>query len=390
LPLLIKNFIQNNKNKRRNEIDFRNMGTDNYCNQIISIKKDLKDDEQWNLNRLAILIRPPNDAFIKEYLKYSTKDWDQFIERLSEHGLFDKETAWFNDQVSQKCFENQISENRKKEFHKDVSNIYKQMINKRQENKQDYELFFVEQIYAYHLHKSGNYYDSFIENKKIAKDAVKKGYLDVAERCYSYCIEAASEELSNPQKEKMCIKEDDKIDCYFNLVKDVYQTNGRYNDAKDIIQNFIKPHYEKKQRNLYEEKIELLRVNGNIDHYLRNYADAIDKYKTSSKISEEIGNRQLKAKALNNIGFTYFETGNYRMSMQYFEESLNIAEEIGNEQLKDNSVANVKDTVDVDMEEVQRLKSTVFINIGEVHLAQGEYKKAMDDFKEFDNNRKKG
>jgi tetratricopeptide (TPR) repeat protein len=59
------------------------------------------------------------------------------------------------------------------------------------------------------------------------------------------------------------------------------------------------------------------------------YDQAIEYYKKSLKIREEIGDRKGEGVTLNNIGMIYYARGKYDQAIEYYQKSLTILAEIG-------------------------------------------------------------
>jgi tetratricopeptide (TPR) repeat protein len=59
------------------------------------------------------------------------------------------------------------------------------------------------------------------------------------------------------------------------------------------------------------------------------YDQAIEYYKRSLKIREEVGDRKGEGVTLNNIGGVYDAWGKYDQAIEYYKKSLKILEEIG-------------------------------------------------------------
>ena len=87
-----------------------------------------------------------------------------------------------------------------------------------------------------------------------------------------------------------------------------------------------------------------------------DYAQGIDYYTRSLKISEELGDKKGIANSLNNIGGIYYELGDYAKAVDYQIRSLKIQEEIGNKKGIGSSLSN----------------------IGLIYHYQGYYPKAID------------
>ncbi|MCK5169608.1 MAG: tetratricopeptide repeat protein, partial [Bacteroidales bacterium] len=100
---------------------------------------------------------------------------------------------------------------------------------------------------------------------------------------------------------------------------------------------------------------------GNIYAELSNYEDALEYYKKSLKIKEEIKDKKGIANTLNNIGELYSKLGNFSEALFYCSKSLEIAESL-----------NVKDII-IDNYE----------SFSETYSAMGNYKKAFEHYKQY-------
>ncbi|OFX89910.1 MAG: hypothetical protein A2W99_08925 [Bacteroidetes bacterium GWF2_33_16] len=63
-----------------------------------------------------------------------------------------------------------------------------------------------------------------------------------------------------------------------------------------------------------------------------DYSSALEYYKESLKIKEEIGDKQGISKTYNNIGLIYMKQGNYANAIEFFNHSLSISEESNNKE----------------------------------------------------------
>jgi tetratricopeptide (TPR) repeat protein len=68
---------------------------------------------------------------------------------------------------------------------------------------------------------------------------------------------------------------------------------------------------------------------GMVYHAWGKYDEAIEYYKKSLKITEEVGDRKGEGVSLNNIGMVYNAWGKYDQAIDYHKKSLKILEEIG-------------------------------------------------------------
>jgi CHAT domain-containing protein/Tfp pilus assembly protein PilF len=91
---------------------------------------------------------------------------------------------------------------------------------------------------------------------------------------------------------------------------------------------------------------------------LGHYDKAIEYYKKSLAIAEELVKKDQRAILLNNIGGVYYSWGKYDNAIEYFEKVLAITEELGH-----------KDKIAVSLN-----------NIGAVYLSWGKYDKSLEYF----------
>jgi adenylate cyclase len=89
---------------------------------------------------------------------------------------------------------------------------------------------------------------------------------------------------------------------------------------------------------------------------LGNYRHALECYQKSLAIFEEVGDKELIAGILNNIGNLYFDQNNYPLSLEYYQRSLAIIEELGDKKGIANSLNN----------------------IGSIHSSQGNHARTME------------
>jgi len=80
---------------------------------------------------------------------------------------------------------------------------------------------------------------------------------------------------------------------------------------------------------------------GDVNYISGNYIDAINNYKKSINIEQEIGSKTDISGKLNSIGISYFQAENFDEAIKYFQQSINIAEEIGNNAEKSMSLNNI-------------------------------------------------
>jgi tetratricopeptide (TPR) repeat protein/CHAT domain-containing protein len=97
---------------------------------------------------------------------------------------------------------------------------------------------------------------------------------------------------------------------------------------------------------------------GNVHRLQGNYSQALEQYQKSLKISEEISNKVEIARALNNIAIIHGSRGDYLEALEHFHKSLRIKEEI-------NDKPGIAGTLN---------------NIGLVHRSQGNYTEALEQY----------
>jgi CHAT domain-containing protein/tetratricopeptide (TPR) repeat protein len=101
-----------------------------------------------------------------------------------------------------------------------------------------------------------------------------------------------------------------------------------------------------------------LRQIGNVHYFQDDYAQALDYYQRSLKLSEEAGNKQDIAGGSMNIGTINALRGNYVQALDYFQKALKMAEELGNKQLI----------------------ASAFNSVGNIYKAQGAYAQALESY----------
>lgn len=95
---------------------------------------------------------------------------------------------------------------------------------------------------------------------------------------------------------------------------------------------------------------------GNCYFALDNYEEALRNYQFALLKANEIGNKTLSGKALNGIGSTFHERGDFASALGYFQKSIEL-----NEELEDKIVV-----------------AGYSINLGNVYAANGNYAKAYE------------
>ena len=126
------------------------------------------------------------------------------------------------------------------------------------------------------------------------------------------------------------------------------------------------------------------------------YPTALDYYAQDLKIEEQIGNQKGIAKSFNNIGIIYYKQGDYPKALNYYNKSLKIKEEIGDQKGAAASLNNIGiiyfkqgdylEALDCYTQSI-KIKEQIgnqfgiapsLINIGNVYERQGDYSQALD------------
>ncbi|WP_417914482.1 tetratricopeptide repeat protein [Candidatus Electronema sp. JM] len=150
---------------------------------------------------------------------------------------------------------------------------------------------------------------------------------------------------------------------------------------------------EHPHRNAYRAK--LLNDAGGLHHVSGNMEDALELYRQSSTITQEIGNKEGEAATLNNISQIYHAQGDYDTALNYLEQSLAIRQEIADragEGMALNNISQIyKERGDYAsalkyLEQSLRIRQdigdkagegTTLHNIAGIHWAQGDYVTAL-------------
>ncbi len=109
---------------------------------------------------------------------------------------------------------------------------------------------------------------------------------------------------------------------------------------------------EHPKRNAYRAK--LLGEAGAMHYASGRLEDALDLYRQSLAIYQEIGNRKAEGRLLNNISQIYYARGDYAAALEYLEQSLDIHREVGN----------------------RAMEAVTSWNIGRAYQNQGDLRKA--------------
>lgn len=131
-----------------------------------------------------------------------------------------------------------------------------------------------------------------------------------------------------------------------------------------------------------------------------NYPGALENYKKSLSIFEELGDKRGIAASQNNIGIIYKNQGNYPRALEYYQKSLKIQEELGNKKGIApglNNIGNLyrrqenypraleyyKKSLKIQQELGDNMEiATVLTNIGLVESEVGNYARALAYFNE--------
>jgi CHAT domain-containing protein/tetratricopeptide (TPR) repeat protein len=137
---------------------------------------------------------------------------------------------------------------------------------------------------------------------------------------------------------------------------------------------------------------------GNVQRLQGNYSHALEQYQKSLKISEEISNKIGIAKALQNIGVVQCSRGDYIEALESFHKGLRIIEEIGDKlglTIVLNNIGfvqNAQGNITEGLEQYQKsLKiseeigdkpgiAVALSNIGTAYRAQGNYTEALEQY----------
>lgn len=115
-----------------------------------------------------------------------------FIDRLVERGIFEKVSKRFRHELIKKCFEDGLDTETMRRYHLWASQFYSKLKKKEQKNVySSSDQFETDISYGFHLYKTKNHKDSFVQNQMLARYAVKQGDLDLAERCNLRSIDDA-------------------------------------------------------------------------------------------------------------------------------------------------------------------------------------------------------
>ncbi|MEH6535650.1 MAG: adenylate/guanylate cyclase domain-containing protein [Psychroserpens sp.] len=152
-----------------------------------------------------------------------------------------------------------------------------------------------------------------------------------------------------------CLKAQTNLDSLYTLWQDQTQKDSIRTDAfKNYIWDgflFDKPDSAftlaeelvtfAKTEQYPNAKAEAYNIQG-VSFWLKaNYLKALDYYKRSLKIREEIGDKKGISASLYNIGNIYLRQGNYPQALDYHQRSLKIEEEIGNIEGVASSLGNI-------------------------------------------------
>ncbi|MEO0270781.1 MAG: tetratricopeptide repeat protein [candidate division WOR-3 bacterium] len=182
----------------------------------------------------------------------------------------------------------------------------------------------------------------------------------------------------------------------FNALGTIFWSKGEYDRAIE---------FYKKSLRIFEEIGDKLWIGvaynnlGNIYQNKGEYENAIEFYQRSLKICEEIGNTHGIGAAYNNLGGVYFYKGEYDRAIEFFQKFLRICEEIGDKHGIGYASNNLgvlytyKDEYDKAIEFYEkglkineeigekRAIGRISSNLGMVYFNKGEYDMAIKFYK---------
>lgn len=141
---------------------------------------------------------------------------------------------------------------------------------------------------------------------------------------------------------------------YLQFTKNKVSTTSNSSENK-----FFKQHYARALNNL-----------GFIESELGDLKKAVEHYKESLKIREEIGDKSGIASCLNNIGNSYEFRGDYETALDYYKKSIKLKEEVGNKEGIASSLNNI---------------ASIYQRIGKTDLALENFKKSLKIRREINN-----
>ena len=376
IPLILESWITTSKKLKYEEIN-RN----DHCQQILNLAKGLSDEDQIRLSKLSVTVYPIQDEFIaKNYLGWNSVDYfNPFNRRMIERGIFEQNSekvSWFRHELVKYCFENDLSISLKQKYHGILVNYFKKLIDNNKQSTIDNDLSYgnnyqIKIAYSYHLHNSGSYTDSFIQNKELANYAIKLGDLDLAERSFQRVLYAASQ-VDNISRSEL-------IECLESFTMDILKVGGRYDEALIKYLDIKNYYYDTNDQNgianafhnigvLYGNKREYPKAMTNLEESLKiyrkldaqqgiakalhsigntlimqgEYPKAMTNYEESLDIHRKFNDQEGIAKSLNNIGNTLNKKGEFAKAMTNYEESLDIVRKLGNQQFIDALVDKIR------------------------------------------------
>ncbi|MFX0051563.1 MAG: tetratricopeptide repeat protein [Candidatus Hermodarchaeota archaeon] len=167
-------------------------------------------------------------------------------------------------------------------------------------------------------------------------------------------------------------------------------------EGEELIDSIQKAHYG--IENVKEWIAHLYHITGSLNQLKGKLETALDYSQRSLAISEKIGNPDLLARSLNNIGLIHQYKGDLETALDYYSRSLALFEEIGNPQLIAVSLNNIgliywkKGELETALDYYQRSLPAFekignlqqiaisLVNIGQVYQYKGDLDTALDYF----------
>ena len=162
---------------------------------------------------------------------------------------------------------------------------------------------------AYHVHMAGDHEKSFTYNSGLAIYASNIGDLDIAERCYKRAI-ADAEYLGR-------IK--DKMDCLYDMIRNVYSVWARYEEALSNYQSLLK-YYD----SINDSRMQVSVSNSIalIHHIKGEYEQAMNLWNDNLKRAKEIGDQDSISFTLNNIAVILDDKAEYDQALKLYNRKL--------------------------------------------------------------------
>ena len=382
LPIVIEEWILNSPN-----LDYKEIDRENICSQILKLEGGLSKEILPKVYKLSIIGEALTEEDIAEYLNDDYDNVLTLIKELEKAKIFDMKTKWFRHELIQKCFEDYLSKDRKKKYHLEATQFYKNRlkilnISQNLESPIDSNNF----AYGYHLANSHIHFEeTYNVNHILAIRLSLTSNLDKAERFYARAMYAAKKlnrldlqmaVLSNLTARVYAVWGlSQKAFTSYRTLKKYYHGTGQFGKEGDILIEIGKL-YEKKDNyekalSFYLKSLNLFKILGDhegisfsLNQIGTYYAkmDKLDKalkyYKRSIKIKRKTGNSTGISNTLNNIGIIYERKLEFDKALKYFRKSLKIDRKEGDEQGRAETLSN----------------------IGVVYAKQHQYSKALKRF----------